>query len=208
TMLGALVIAATFEAAGALLAGGDVVNTLARDIVTPEMHLDDITFVTLMLAALLASALWINIATYVGAPVSTTHAVVGGVVGAAIAAAGMHVINWGSILAIASSWIISPILGGIFAALTLLLIHVTITSRLDKISAARLWVPLFIAAMAAIFSAYLATKGMSRIWKPAPGVTLLIALSVGGLAWIISMPLIRNRSLTIENRTKHVASLF
>lgn len=208
TMLGALIIAATFEAAGALLAGGDVVNTLARDIVTPEMHLDDITFVTLMLAALLASALWINIATYVGAPVSTTHAVVGGVVGAAIAAAGMHVINWGSILAIASSWIISPILGGIFAALTLLLIHVTITGRLDKISAARLWVPLFIAAMAAIFSAYLATKGMSRIWKPAPGVTLLIALSVGGLAWLISMPLIRNRSLTIENRTKHVASLF
>src|SRR5690606_22627030 len=71
-----------------------------------------------------------------------------------------------------------------------------------------LWVPLFLAALAAIFSAYLATKGMSRIWKPAPGVTLLIALSVGGLAWLISMPLIRNRSLTIENRTKHVASLF
>jgi len=208
TMLGALVIAAVFEAAGALLAGGDVVNTLARDIVTPGTHLDDMTFVMLMMSALLASALWINIATYVGAPVSTTHAVVGGIVGAAIAAAGMNAVNWGSIAAIASSWVISPILGGIFAALTLLLIHVTITGRLDKISSARLWVPIFIAAMAAIFSAYLATKGLNRIWKPAPWQTLLIGLGAGALAWVIAMPLIRQRSLTIENRTKHVASLF
>ena len=83
TMTGALIIAAIFEAAGALLAGGDVVNTVARDLlIGPE--LDAETFVTVMLAALLASALWVNLATYLGAPVSTTHAVVGGGVGAGV----------------------------------------------------------------------------------------------------------------------------
>ncbi|KKC35679.1 inorganic phosphate transporter [Devosia epidermidihirudinis] len=208
TMLGALVIAAIFEAAGALLAGGDVVNTLARDLVTAETHMDDMTFVLVMMSALLASALWLNIATYVGAPVSTTHAVVGGIVGAAIAAAGFHVVAWANIATIASSWVISPVLGGMFAALFLILIQLSITGRVDKVAAARRWVPIFIAVTAATFTLYLATKGLSRIWKPAPWLTWTLAISIGVLAWILSMPLIRKQSLTIENRTKHVASLF
>lgn len=208
TMLGALFIAAIFEAAGALLAGGDVVNTLARDIVAPGTHLDDMTFVLVMMSALLAAALWINVATYIGAPVSTTHAVVGGIVGAAIAAAGLYAVTWQNIALIAASWVISPVLGGLFAALALALVHFTITGRIDKISSARIWVPVFVAAMAAIFSMYLATKGLSRVWKPALWTTLLVGAGFGALGWIIAMPLIRKRSLTIENRTKHVASLF
>ncbi|WIY51699.1 anion permease [Devosia sp. YIM 151766] len=208
TMLGALFIAAIFEAAGALLAGGDVVNTLARDIVAPGTHLDDMTFVLVMMSALLAAALWINIATYIGAPVSTTHAVVGGIVGSAIAAAGLYAVTWQNIAMIAASWVISPVLGGLFAALALALVHVTITGRIDKISSARLWVPIFVAAMAAIFSMYLATKGLSRVWKPENWMVVLIGIGFGALGWIIAMPLIRRRSLTIENRTKHVASLF
>ena len=208
TMLGALFIAAIFEAAGALLAGGDVVNTLARDIVAPGTHLDDMTFVFVMMSALLAAALWLNVATLIGAPVSTTHAVVGGIVGSAIAAAGIFAVTWQNIALIAASWVISPVLGGLFAALALAIVHLTITGRIDKISSARIWVPIFVAAMAAIFSMYLATKGLSRIWKPQVWMTALIGLGFGALGWIIAMPLIRKRSLTIENRTKHVASLF
>ena len=76
TMVGALIIAGIFEAAGALLAGGDVVNTVARDLlISPEM--ENRTFIVVMMAALLASALWVNLATFVGAPVSTTHAEIG-----------------------------------------------------------------------------------------------------------------------------------
>lgn len=208
TMLGALLIAAVFEAAGALLAGGDVVTTIARDIVAPGTNLDDMTFVRVMLATLLAAALWLNIATYIGAPVSTTHAVVGGIVGAAVVAAGISAVTWSNIATIAASWVISPVLGGIFAALALALIHVTITGRIDKISAARVWVPIFVAVMAAIFSMYLATKGLSRVWKPELWATGLIGLGFGGLGWLVAMPLIRRRSLGIENRTKHVAGLF
>src|SRR5690606_22029890 len=128
SMVGALIIAAIFEAAGALLAGGDVVNTVARDLLlTPEM--ETTTFILVMMAALLASALWVNVATFIGAPVSTTHAVVGGVVGAGIASAGFSIVNWPTIGAIASSWVISPVLGGIFAAAFLLIIQITITDR-------------------------------------------------------------------------------
>src|SRR5690606_28273000 len=99
--------------AGALLAGGDVVSTVARDLLTEEAGLDSSTFILVMMAALLASALWINLATILGAPVSTTHAVVGGVVGAGIAAAGFTAIAWPMIVAIVASWVISPVMGGI-----------------------------------------------------------------------------------------------
>ncbi len=67
------------------------------------------------MAALLAGAIWLNIATAVGAPVSTTHSIVGGVMGAGIAAGGWGIVNWDKMVAIASSWVISPLLGGIIA---------------------------------------------------------------------------------------------
>jgi len=84
TLGSALLIAAIFETAGAMLAGGEVVNTIASGIVSPEVVQNADTFILLMMAALLAAALWLNLATYIGAPVSTTHAVVGGVVGAGV----------------------------------------------------------------------------------------------------------------------------
>src|SRR5690606_2391503 len=84
-----LVIAAMFEAAGALLAGGEVVTTIKNGIIDPSLVTDSAEFIWLMMAALLAAALWLNLATYVGAPVSTTHSIVGGVMGAGIAAGGL-----------------------------------------------------------------------------------------------------------------------
>jgi PiT family inorganic phosphate transporter len=207
TMVGALVIAGIFEAAGALLAGGDVVNTVARDLlISPEM--DARTFIMVMMAALLASALWVNLATYIGAPVSTTHSVVGGVVGSGVVSAGFAIVNWPTIGAIAASWVISPVMGGIIAALFLIVIRMTITTRLDKITAARVWVPVFVAVMTGIFAMYLATKGLSRIWKPGLPMTLLLGVVFGGLGWIAAMPWVRHQSRHMENRKKHVARLF
>jgi PiT family inorganic phosphate transporter len=207
TMVGALVIAGICEAAGALLAGGDVVNTVARDLlISPEM--DGTTFVLVMMAALLASALWVNLATVIGAPVSTTHAVVGGVVGSGIASAGFAIVNWPTIGAVAASWVISPVLGGIFAALFLIVIRATITTRLDKISAARMWVPIFVAVMTGIFTMYLTTKGLSRVWKPGWGVSFVLGIAFGALGWFLAMPWVRHQSRHMENRKKHVARLF
>lgn len=93
TMGTAIALAAAFELGGAVIAGGDVVGTVKSKIIDPEFIADDAAFIWLMLAALFAGAVWLNIATYFGAQVSTTHSVVGGVLGAGIAAGGWSVAN-------------------------------------------------------------------------------------------------------------------
>ena len=84
TVTAAVLIAAVFESADALLAGGDVVKTVAKGIISADNGVDVYVFRYLMLSALLSAALWINLATYLNAPVSTTHSIVGGVMGAVL----------------------------------------------------------------------------------------------------------------------------
>ena len=81
TMGGAIVIAALCESAGALLAGGDVVSTISKGIIDPDSVASSDVFIWAMMSALISFALWVNLATWIGAPVSTTHSVVGGVMG-------------------------------------------------------------------------------------------------------------------------------
>lgn len=88
TLTGAIAIAAVFEAGGAIIAGGDVVSTVKKGIIDPADINDANVFVWVMMGALMGAAIWLNAATWLGAPVSTTHAIVGGVMGAGIAAGG------------------------------------------------------------------------------------------------------------------------
>lgn len=208
TMGGALVIAAIFETAGALIAGGDVVSTISGGIVAPDALGDGRAFVWAMMAALLASALWLNLATWLGAPVSTTHSIVGGVMGAGIVAAGFGAVNWQNMTNIAASWVISPVLGGVIAAAFLAFIKPRMIYAEDKIAAARRWVPLLVAVMAGAFAAYLALKGLSRVVKLGMGTALLIGLVVGGVTWAIAVPVVRRQSEGLENRKKSLKKLF
>lgn len=208
TMGGAIVIAAIFESAGALLAGGDVVSTISKGIIDADAVADSRVFVWAMMAALISSALWVNLATWVGAPVSTTHSVVGGVMGAGIAAAGMTAVNWPTMGKIAASWVISPVLGGVIAALFLALIKTRIVYRDDKIAAARVWVPVLVGIMAGAFAAYLALKGLKRVIRIDLPTALLIGLVLGLAVWAVTRPLIRRQSQGMENRNKSVKTLF
>ncbi len=165
TMTMAIIIAAIFEAAGALIAGGEVVNTIKKGIVDISAFGTDVNpFIWAMMAALLAAAIWLNLATLMRAPVSTTHAIVGGVMGAGIAAAGFSIVSWGTMGKIAASWVISPVLGGIIAALFLYAIKKSIIFKSDKIEAAKRYVPLFVAVMAWAFATYITLKGLKKIW--------------------------------------------
>lgn len=208
TMVGALAIAAVCEAAGALLAGGDVVNTISRDIIASDVQLSTTAFIMIMMAALLSSALWINLATVIGAPVSTTHSVVGGVVGAGIAAAGFSAIIWPTMARIAASWVISPLLGGLMAAGLLAIVNFTILRQRDKVDSARIWVPVLVALMFGIFAMYMAMKGLSRIWRPEPHMVLLVGLIFAGLGWLASVPWVKKRTMGMDNSNKHVGTLF
>ncbi|PWE32166.1 anion permease [Maritimibacter sp. 55A14] len=208
TMGGALVIAALFESAGALLAGGDVVSTISKGIIDPASVADPRIFIWAMMAALISSALWVNLATYVGAPVSTTHSVVGGVMGAGIAAAGMSAVSWPTMGAIAASWVISPVLGGAIAAACLAFIKANIIYQDDKIAAARRWVPVLIGVMAGAFATYLALKGLKRIVSIDIGAALLIGAVVGAVSYVLTAPLIHRQSEGMENRNRSLKTLF
>jgi PiT family inorganic phosphate transporter len=208
SMLGALVIAAVFESAGALIAGGDVVGTISKGIIDPATVADTGVFIWAMMAALISSALWVNLATVLGAPVSTTHSVVGGVMGAGIAAAGFSAVNWPTMGAIAASWIISPVLGGVIGAAFLAFIKIKIIYQDDKIAAARRWVPLLLAIMAAAFSAYLAMKGVKKVIH-LDGFTILAIGAIAGIVtYFVARPLIRRQSEDMENRNQSVRKLF
>ncbi len=93
TITGTIIIASIFEASGALIAGGDVVGTIKKGIIDPAAFSGNaIVFVYAMSAALFAAALWLNLTTWLKAPVSTTHSIVGGVLGAGIAAGGFAIV--------------------------------------------------------------------------------------------------------------------
>lgn len=208
TMGGALVIAAIFETAGSLIAGGDVVSTISGGIVAPEAVADPETFIWAMMAALIASSLWLNLATWLGAPVSTTHSIVGGVMGAGIVAAGFGAVNWATMGQIAASWVISPLLGGLIAALLLAFIKGTINDVEDKIGAARRWVPLLIGLMAGAFAAYLAMKGLKKLIDVSLTTALLTGLGIGLATTLIMRPVVRRQSEGLENRKKSLKKLF
>ncbi|WP_456470860.1 inorganic phosphate transporter [Caminibacter sp.] len=191
SLTGAIIIAAVFEAAGALIAGADVTNTIRKGIIDINAFNGDVNmFIWAMMSALLAAALWLNLATAFKAPVSTTHSIVGGVMGAGIAAAGFAIVNWATMGKIAASWVISPVLGGIIAAAFLYSIKKTIIFKEDKVSAARKWVPVYVAIMTWAFVTYLTMKGLKNVWvditnvlsflphtkKPTFGVASIFAL--------------------------------
>jgi PiT family inorganic phosphate transporter len=208
TMTGAIIIAAIFEASGALIAGGDVVSTIKKGIIDPAQITDTETFIWLMMAALLAGAIWLNIATALGAPVSTTHSIVGGVLGAGIAAGGLGIANWDKMGAIAASWIISPVLGGIIAAAFLYLIKRSITYQHDMLEAAKKVVPLLIMLMAWSFTTYLMLKGIKKIWK----VDFPMAVGLGAIAavavYLFVKPKVARIADTLANEKSSINELF
>ncbi len=208
SMTGAVIIAAIFESAGALLAGGDVVSTISKGIIDSTAIEQNSIFIWAMMAALISSAVWVNLATWIGAPVSTTHSVVGGVMGAGIAAAGLGAVHWSTMGTIAASWVISPLLGGMIAALFLALIKSKITYTDDKIGNARKWVPILIAIMAGAFGAYLAMKGFKKLIKIDLMTALMIGLVAAIVSYFITKPIVRRQSEGLENRNKSVKVLF
>lgn len=222
TMLGAIIIAAVFEASGALIAGGDVVKTIKKGIIDISAFNDVNTFIWAMMAALLAAALWLNIATYFKAPVSTTHSIVGGVMGAGIAAAGFSIVSWGTMGKIAMSWIISPILGGVIAAIFLFLIKQTMVYKDNKIEASIKWVPIFVSIMSWAFITYLTLKGLKKLWpsiisiftflpdtkKPSFLVAAVLGLIVAIIVYFIVKSRVAQNSHKMENSREGVNKQF
>jgi len=208
TMFAAIVIAAIFEAGGALIAGGEVVKTIKKGIIDPGMIDNPQIFIWAMTAALLAAAVWLNLATSIGAPVSTTHSIVGGVMGGGIAAAGFGIVAWGTMGKIAASWVISPALGGAIAAGFLYIIKTQIIYKEDMLTNAKKMVPILIAIMSIAFATYLMLKGIKKIVKIDFPTALAIGSAIGVAIYFTVKPMIAKAADKLENNKISVNSLF
>ncbi|ARO22654.1 inorganic phosphate transporter [Rhizobium sp. S9] len=206
TMGQALVIAAIFEVLGATIAGGEVVKTISSNIVD-AVEVPEAILGWIMMAALMAAALWINLATWMNAPVSTTHAIVGAVIGAGISAVGTEPVNWRVMIEITSSWITSPLIGGLIAAGLLYLVKTLIIYRDDKIAAARRWVPVLVATMAGGFMAYMVLQ-LSPPGRFPPLTVILIGIGIGLVSWLAARPLVLAQARDLENRNSSLRALF
>ncbi|HET7370372.1 MAG TPA: anion permease [Gammaproteobacteria bacterium] len=163
----ALIIAAIFEFGGAVLAGGQVTATIRKGIVdvavfAPQPEL----LIYGMLASLLASGLWLMIASRYGWPVSTTHSIVGAIVGFAAVGVGVDVVHWGSVATIVLGWIMSPVVAGVLAYLIFTSVQKFILERHDPLAAARRLVPLYMFLAAFTISAVTLVEGLSHIGLP------------------------------------------
>ena len=173
TLRRAVVLAAIFEFLGAVLFGSNVSETLEKGIVNPEIFADNpFSFVHGMLAALLATGLWLQFASYFGLPVSTTHAIVGAIVGFGVVAGGLQAVDWIQVGQIAISWIASPLLGAVASYLIFLLIRQNILYKRSPLSATKKLMPWIAGTVTVVLSLSMSSRVI------APGGSLLIKCGI------------------------------
>ena len=164
TVGGAIVIAGVFEFLGAFLAGGEVTSTIRKGIIDAEsLQHDPDLLVFGMLSALLAAAVWLTIASRFGWPVSTTHSIIGAIIGFAMVAIGFEAVHWEEVVTIAASWVVTPILAGTISYLLVLSVQRLIFNKDDPVVYARRYVPVYIFAAVLMTSIVTFVKGLQHV---------------------------------------------
>jgi PiT family inorganic phosphate transporter len=187
TIRKAILIAAVFELAGAVLAGGEVTSTIRRGILDSTFVVNEPELLVYgMLAALLAAGSWLLIASRLGWPVSTTHSIVGSIVGFAVVALGIDSVEWGRVGTIVASWVVSPLTAGVIAYFIFLSIQRLILVRPDPLVRARRYAPFYIFATITLIVLVTLLKGLTHVGLD---LTILqsysIAIVTGAIvAWI------------------------
>ncbi len=187
TIKQAVVIAAIFEFSGAFLAGGQVTSTIRKGIIdssaaaqAPELLIYG------MLASLIAAGLWLVVASRSGWPVSTTHTIVGAIVGFAIVGLGIDAVSWGKVGNIVMSWVVSPILSGVLAFMLLRSVQKLILNTDDPITNAKKYVPIYIFATGFMIALVTLFKGLKHVGLELSaeqnyGIAVIIGLIVMGI---------------------------
>lgn len=160
----AILVAAIFEFAGAVLAGGEVTSTIRNGIVDASAISDRPELLVYgMLAALLAAGTWLLIASRKGWPVSTTHSIVGAIVGFAAVGISIEAVKWASVGTIVTSWIISPVVAGTIAFLLFTTVQKLVLERRDPLSQARRWVPVYMFFAGFLITLVTLFKGLKHV---------------------------------------------
>ncbi len=197
SLKGAIIAAATCEFAGAVLVGSHVTDTVRKGIVSPEsLAASPEALVLGMACALLAAAVWLHIATWMGMPVSTTHSIVGAVTGFGIIAAGWGAIHWGKMGQIVASWFISPVAGGVMAFVLFRLISRLILGKERPLKAAVRITPWIVFLTAIVITLATVYKGLKHLiaekatWLTG-NVAILLSVAVGLISAVTASILIR-----------------
>ncbi|MBF0469944.1 MAG: inorganic phosphate transporter [Gammaproteobacteria bacterium] len=182
TVKQAIIIAAIFEFAGAFIAGGSVTSTIRKGIIDPAtMAGTPELLVYGMLASLLAAAVWLMIASTRGWPVSTTHSIVGALVGFAVAGIGMEAVKWSAVGNIVASWIVSPLVGGVLSLLLMLSIRKLILDTDKPFDMAKRYAPIYVFLVGWIVSLVTLFKGLKHLKLELSAVESFLAATVIGL---------------------------
>ena len=203
TLKQAVLLAAVFEFAGAFLVGGHVTDTVRKGIVSTAVFQDQPeVFVLGMLAALLAAGVWLNLATFLGLPVSTTHSIIGAIVGFGLLVGGVSAVHWGKLGSVVLSWIISPLCGGFLGWLTFTYIKRTVLSRWNPVRAARGIVPILIFPVAVVLVLSILYKGLKNLKLDVSlNTAIMISLGVGVVGFLV-MKVILNRRFSTRPRKR------
>ena len=210
TIKQAIIIAVIFEFSGAILAGGEVTATIRKGILDASLFADDPHLLVYgMLASLLAAGFWLMIASSLGWPVSTTHSIVGAIVGFGAVGVGVDAVAWDKVGTIAMSWIVSPILAGTIAFMLFRSLQNLIIDTENPFDNAKRYVPFYMFLVGFVISLVTIFKGLKHIGLNFDTSTsYLLAFGFGALVAIVGAWWIRGIRLDPdENRDFHFTSM-
>ena len=214
TLKQAIFIAMIFEFAGAYLAGGEVTSTIRKGIIDSAYFIDAPEYLVLgMIASLLAAGIWLAVASYFGWPVSTTHSIIGAIVGFTAVGVSVDAVAWGKVGGVVGSWIITPAISGVIAYLIYLSAKKIIFDAASPILNAKKYVPVYMALAGFIMSLVTIKKGLKHVGlglDAATGYSLAvgIAVAVGVFGFVVIRRIKVNLDASEEEQHATIERIF
>lgn len=216
TLRKAIVLAAILEFSGAFFLGSNVSHTMQSGLIDPQQFANSSSlFVIGMFSSLLATSLWLQIASYFGWPVSTTHAIVGAILGFGGVLGGAEAIKWSEVGSIALSWVISPVLSALFSFIIFSMLQKKVLYAINPVKASRRLVPILIGVVFATFTISVLLGGLNNLSiKLTPLESIGVALAVGCFTYLCALIWVKNMKIPEElllykkhNYTQQIYSL-
>lgn len=218
TVKQAIIVAMIFEFLGAYLAGGAVTATIRKGIIDPAVMAGSPELLVYgMLSALLAAGTWLMIASILGWPVSTTHSIVGAIVGFAAVGISVEAVAWGKVMSIVASWVVSPMLAGIIAFSIFRSVQKLILNTDDPFLSAKRYIPFYMFAVGFLISMVTILKGLKHVFKDSgfnlsfiqsAGIAALVGVVVAGIGVVLLSRVTREPTHKTSGRFASIERMF